>query len=107
DALVERPGDEGDRPVPARGRVAGVVEEHHAEVRLGVLGLDDEAAVHVSVPARLVYEQPAYVIEPVVRVAPLVEDRRPSRHLNSARHDPKWLTGSVVVDRVDLHLPRP
>ena len=103
DALVERPRDERDRPVPARGRIAGVVEEDDAEVRFRVLGLDDEAAVHVGVPARLVHEQPANVVEPVVRVAPLVEDRRTLRRLDSVRDDPERLARGVVVDRTDLH----
>jgi hypothetical protein len=34
-----------------------------------------------------------------VRVTPLVEDRRPSRHLDSARHDAERLARSVVIDR--------
>ena len=89
--------------MPARGRIAGVVEEDDAEVRFRVLRLDDEAAVHVGVPARLVHEQPANVVEPVVRVAPLVEDRRTLRRLDAVGDDPEWLTGGVVVDRTNLH----
>ena len=77
DAVVERPRDERDRPVAAGGRVARVVEEDDAEVGAVVVRLDDEAAVHVGVPARLVHEQAPHVVEPVVRVAALVEDRRP------------------------------
>ena len=65
--------------MPARSRVAGVVEEDDAEVGVVVVRLDDEAAVHVGVPARLVDEQPAHVVEPLERVAPLVEDRRADR----------------------------
>ena len=53
--------------MPARGRVAGVVEEDDAEVAAG-LGLDDEAAVHVRVATRLVDEQRANVVEPLGRV---------------------------------------
>jgi hypothetical protein len=37
-ARLERPGDERDRAVAARGRVARVVEEHDTEVGAGVLG---------------------------------------------------------------------
>ena len=62
--------------MPARGRVAGVVEEHDAEVRVLVVRLDDEAPVHVRVAARLVDEQAPHVVEALERVAPLVEDRR-------------------------------
>ena len=61
--------------MPARGRVAGVVEEDDAEVGAVVLRLGDEAAVHVGVPARLVDEQPAQVVEPLGGVAALLEDR--------------------------------
>ena len=107
DALVERPRDERDRPVPARGRIAGVVEEDDAEVRFRVLRLDDEAAVHVGVPARLVHEQPPNVVEPVVRVAPLVEDRRTLRRLYTVGDDPEWLTRGVVVDRTNFHKADP
>jgi hypothetical protein len=91
DALVERPRDERDRPVPARGRVAGVVEEDDAEVGAVVVRLDDEAAVHVRVAARLVDEEPPNVVEPLERVAALVEDRRAARRLDTARHDPERL----------------
>ena len=55
-ALVECPGDECDRAMAARGRVAGVVEEDDAEIRAVVVRLADEAAVHVRVAARLVDE---------------------------------------------------
>ena len=53
DALVERPRDERDRPVPARGRVALVVEEDDAEIGAVVVRRHDVAAVHVGVAARL------------------------------------------------------
>ena len=99
DALVERPGDERDRPVSARGRVARVVEEDDAEIGVVVVRLDDEAAVHVGVAARLVDEQPPHVVEPLERVAPLVEDRRALRRLDAARDDPERLARRVVVDR--------
>ena len=101
DALVERPGHERDRPVAARRRVPGVVEEDDAEVGAVVVRLDDEAAVHVGVPARLVDEQPAHVVEPLERVAALVEDRRAARRFDAARDDPEGLAGRVVVDRAD------
>ena len=79
DALVERPGDERDRPVPARRRVAGVVEEDDAEVGAVVLGRHDVAAVHVRVAARLEDEQPPHVVEPLGSIAPPLEDRPPLR----------------------------
>ena len=55
-ALVERPRHERDRPVPAGGRVALVVEEDDAEVGAIVVRRDDVTAVHVGVPSRLVDE---------------------------------------------------
>ena len=66
-AALERPRDERDRAVAARGRVALVVEEDDAEVGAVVLGLGDEAAVHVGVAARLVDEQLADVVEVLER----------------------------------------
>src|SRR5262245_50735797 len=75
DTRVAGPRDERDRPVAARGRVARVVEEDDAEVGAVVVRLDDVALVHVGMAARLVHEQPADVVEPLERVATLVEDR--------------------------------
>ncbi len=40
---VDRPGHQRDRPVPARRRIALVVEEHDAQVTVGVVGWRDEA----------------------------------------------------------------
>ena len=72
---------------------------------LAVVRLDDEAAVHVGVAARLVDEQPPHVVEPLECVAALVEDRRAVRGIDSAGHDPERLAAGVVVDRADLHAP--
>ncbi len=77
DPLVQRPGDERDRAVPARGRVAGVVEEDDAEVGAVVVRRDDVAAVHVGVAARLEDEQAAHVVEAREGVAPALEHRAP------------------------------
>jgi hypothetical protein len=77
------------------------VEEDDAEVGAVVLRLDDEAAVHVGVPARLVDEQAADGIQLLRREAPLVEDRAPLERRDTAGDDPKGLTGGVVVDRLD------
>jgi hypothetical protein len=90
--------------VPAGGRVARVVEEDDAEVGAIVVRLDDEAAVHVRVPARLVHEKASHVVEPFQRVAALVEDRPPAWRLDSAGHDPERLARGVVVDRSDRGL---
>ena len=67
------------------------MEEDDAEVGTIVVGLDDEAAVHVGVAARLVHEEPPHVVEPLQRIPPLVEDRRAARHLDSSRDDPERL----------------
>ena len=81
------------------------MEEDDTEIGVAVVRLDDEAAVHVGMSPRLVDEQPPHVIEPLECVAPLVEDRRAVRSIDSAGHDPERLAGSVVVDRADLHAP--
>jgi hypothetical protein len=56
-AGLHRPRAERDRPVPARRRVAVLVPEQHAEVGAVVVGLHQEAPVHVGVPARLVAQR--------------------------------------------------
>jgi hypothetical protein len=99
-ALVERPGDERDRAVAARGRVAGVVEEDDAEVAAG-LRVDDEAAVHVGVAAWLVDQELADVVEAFHRIASRFQDRSSPGHLHPAGDDPKGLAAGVVVDGVD------
>src|ERR671914_517372 len=57
-AGLDRPRAERDRAVPARGGVAVLVPEQHAEVRTLVVRRHEKAAVHVGVPARLVAEEP-------------------------------------------------
>ena len=79
------------------------MEEDHAEVRAVVVRLDDEAAVHVGMPSRLVDEQTAHVVDALERVAALVEDRRPTQRLDPVRHDPEGLPCGVVVGCADLH----
>jgi len=101
DTFVERPGDESDRPVPARCRVACVVEEHDAEIGAVVVAGHDVAPVHVGVAAWLVDEQLPDVIEPFERVAPTLEDRRAREGLDAAGDDPEGLAARVVVDRPD------
>src|SRR5207342_3059890 len=103
DSLVERPRHERDRAMPTGRRVAGVMEEDDAEVCACVVRLDDEAAVHVRMPARLVDEEAPPVVEPVVRISALVEDRGAAWRLDSLRDDPEGLPRCVVVDRSDLH----
>ena len=102
---VDGPRAERDRPVPTRGRVAVLVPEQHAEVGAVVVGRDDEAAVHVGVPARLLDEQPPDAVDGLgpggVR-APFGHGR--ARDLERAlAHDPERLARRVVVGRLDLH----
>ena len=61
-AGLDGPRGERDRAVPARGREAVLVPEQHAELGAVVVGLHEEAAVHVGVPARLVAQQPAHAL---------------------------------------------
>ncbi len=106
DPALDRPRDERDRAVAARGRVARVVEEDDAEVGALVLGLGDEAAVHVGVAARLVDEQAADVVDVLEGVAPLVEDRASGEGVDAAGDDAERLAGRVVVDRRNAHFAR-
>src|SRR5205814_22345 len=102
-ARVERPRDERDRAVSARGRVALVVEEDDAEVGTVVLRLRDVAAVHVRVAARLIDEQAAHLVEVLERVAALGKARHARERPHAAGDDAKRLAGSVVVDGLDSH----
>ena len=77
------------------------MEEDDAEVGALVVRLRDEAAVHVRVPARLVDEQLAHVVEPLERKAALVEDRGALERRHTAGDDAKRLAGGVVVGRLD------
>ena len=88
----------------AGGRVAGVVEEDHAEIGVVVVRLDDVAAVHVGMASRLVHEQAADVVQPLERVPALVEDRRAAQPVDPVRDDPEGLARSVVVDGADVHV---
>ena len=101
DALVERPRDERDRPVPARGRVPLVVEEHDAEIGAVVVRRHDVAAVHVGVAARLEDQEAPEPIEPVAREAAPLEDRPALEGRHAARDDAKRLAARVVVDGRD------
>ncbi len=53
--------------------------------------------------ARLVDEEAAHVVEAVVRVAALVENRRTLELVGARGDDPEGLAGRVVVDRRDSH----
>ena len=99
------PGAERDRPVPARGRVAVLVPEEHAEVGAVVVGRDEEAAVHVGVAARLVAEQPAHTLGLLRRrgAHPALGDRRAGQRRRALAHDAERLARRVVVRRDDLH----
>jgi hypothetical protein len=77
------------------------VEEDDAEVGTVVVRLDDVAAVHVRVSPRLEHEEAPHVVEPLERVAPLVEDRRPSERIGASGHDAERLPAGVVVDGAD------
>ena len=100
-AVLERPGHERDGAVPACGRIAGVVEEHHAEIGAVVIGRGYEAAVHVGVAARLEHEQATHVIEVLGRIAPPLENRRALQRAHPAGDDPERLAGRVVVGDAD------
>ena len=63
--------------------------------------LGDEAAVHVGVAARLVDEERAHVVEVLLRVAALGEDRVARDRVDPARDDAERLARGVVVDGLD------
>jgi hypothetical protein len=73
------------------------VEEDDPEIRVPILRLGDEAAVHVRVAAGLVHEEASDVVEPLRGIAPLVEDRPAAQGLDAAGDDPEGLAGGVIV----------
>ncbi len=77
------------------------MEEDHAEVGALVVGLDDEAAVHVGMATRLVDEELPHMVEVRRRPPALLEDRGALEWRHSTRHDPERLAGRVVVGRGD------
>ena len=62
-------------PCPHAVEKPALWKNSDAEVAL-LVRLGDEAAVHVGVPARLVDEERAHVVEVLLRVAALLEDGR-------------------------------
>ena len=89
------------------GRVPGVVEEDGAELCAVVVARQDEAAVHVGVPARLEDQQLADPIVIAERRRATLEHRRPLQQRCAARDDAERLAGGVVVGRLDLHAHEP
>ena len=87
--------------MPARSRIAGVVEEDDAEVGAAVVGRHDEAPVHVRMSTWLEDEQPPRVVEPLGGVAAPLEDRCAARRLDAFDDDAERLAARVVVDRAD------
>jgi hypothetical protein len=77
------------------------VPEQHTEVGAVVVRRDEETAVHVGMASRLVAQQtPDGVdIRAVAGVLAPVRHARAGNLRNARHHDPKRLTGRVVVDR--------
>jgi hypothetical protein len=80
------------------------VPEQHAEVRAVVVGLDEEAAVHVGVPARLMAEQAPHDVDRLRRggVLAALAHRGAGNRRGAGGHDPERLARRVVVRRRDL-----
>ena len=82
--------------------------EQRAEVRTLVIGWDDEAPVHIGMPARLEAQQLTHHIGVRVRLrigAPLPHTG-PGQVRGAVDHDAEGLTGGVVVLRADAHRAR-
>ncbi len=114
---VHRPGAERHGAVAARGGVAVLVPEQHAQVRALVVRRDDEAAVHPAVAARLVREQPADVVQRAgargggaaagaERDGAALGDGAARDGRQAGGDDPERLARRVVVDGLDHGLYR-
>ena len=55
-ATVDRPARQRDRGVAAHGAKAFVVHEQHGEIGLGMVGLDQQRAVHAVMATRLQHQ---------------------------------------------------
>src|SRR5690606_18723671 len=97
---------ERDRAVAARRGVAVLVPEQRAEVRAGVVGRYEEAAVHVGVAARLVHQQLAEVVD-VGGIGAAFQDGGARDGGDAAGDDPERLARRVVVDGGDGHSSKP
>jgi hypothetical protein len=91
--------------VAAGGGIAVLVPEEDAEIGAAVVRWNDEPAVHVCVPARLVAQQPTHPLHVLRRARVLApgEDGRPRNLDASLGDDAERLTCRVVVRRRDLH----
>ena len=72
-AALDRPARQRDGRVAAHGAVALVVHEQHSEIGLGMVGLDQQGAVHAVMSARLQHQPAPQMIKALFRLAPLVE----------------------------------
>ena len=85
----------------AHGGVALVVHEEHGHVGLAEIGLDRDHAVHVVMAARLEDEHAAEMVEPLARVAALLEDRLALHVRIAGADDAHGLAARVHLDGLD------
>ena len=108
-ALDGEPGQR-DHGVTAHGRVALILQEQHAQISVGQIGLDQQGPVHVGMTTRLGHQQAAKMVEPSLGEAALVEERGALERRIAARDDPHRLATGVHLDRGDpvpaLHCAR-
>ena len=103
-ARLEQRRHHGDDAVAAHRAVALVVQEEYAEVRIGCVRWQHDAAVHVCVASRLPHQRPAVVVEPVPRIAPPRQHRVTFWQRHAREQDAQRLSAGVSVQHGDaLH----
>jgi hypothetical protein len=102
-AAFDRPTCQRDGGVAAHGRVALVVHEQHGEIGVGMIGLDQQRAIHAVVAARLEHQAAPQVIEALLRLAPLVEQRLPGEPGPAVDDDARRLAAGMHLHGGDDH----
>jgi hypothetical protein len=74
-AAIDGPARQRDRGVATHRRVAFVVHEQHGEICVGMVGFDQQCAVHAVMAARLQHQAAPQVVEAFLRFASLVQQR--------------------------------
>ncbi len=102
-AAVDRPAGQRDRGVAAHRAVALVVHEQHGEVGLGMVGLDQQRAIHAVVAARLQHQPAPQMVEARLRLAPLVEERAAFEFRPAVDDDARGLAARMHLDGREDH----
>ena len=72
--FYRKPGD-GDGGMSAHGRITLVVHEDDSEIGAGIVGWNDQTAVHIGMPARFPHQRFAQVVKMLHLLPPAFQNR--------------------------------